>query len=239
MSDQDIADLLGIHRLIYQERWARGLSQSGLARRSGVPQSMISRIEAGRRIPTWATLVTLLGALDLQPAIAAVPAWSDVELVSARMRGRPLEERCADLEPWLRDTATAAREVPMAICGTSAAQLYDLPVFPRRIELATTTDARDVEGMLCWLASQAMEWIEPRTQLRMHCLPDLDQLLYHGEMVAWWGRYNAKISCRPDYHPDQVIRLRIFGFDLPVLSLQALTSSDPWTRRVLRAQRER
>lgn len=49
-----------------QLRRDRGLSQSDLARRSGVDQGWLSRLEAGTgKNPTAATLVALAGALDV------------------------------------------------------------------------------------------------------------------------------------------------------------------------------
>lgn len=50
-------------------RVAKGLTQRDLARRSGVPQADISRIESGAGNPTESTLQRLAGALDAQLAL--------------------------------------------------------------------------------------------------------------------------------------------------------------------------
>jgi transcriptional regulator with XRE-family HTH domain len=52
-----------------QERSARGVSQSSLALRTGVPQSAISRIEAGREVPSLERWSRLLAGLGLKPEI--------------------------------------------------------------------------------------------------------------------------------------------------------------------------
>jgi transcriptional regulator with XRE-family HTH domain len=54
------------------EREARGVSQSALALRTGVPQSAISRIEAGRETPSLERWTRLLAGLGLRPEIDLV-----------------------------------------------------------------------------------------------------------------------------------------------------------------------
>jgi transcriptional regulator with XRE-family HTH domain len=56
-----------------REREARGVSQSSLARRTGVSQSAISRIEAGREVPSLERWSRLLAGLGLRPEIGLVP----------------------------------------------------------------------------------------------------------------------------------------------------------------------
>jgi len=55
-----------------REREARGVSQSSLARRTGVSQSAISRIEAGREVPSLERWSRLLAGLGLRPEIELV-----------------------------------------------------------------------------------------------------------------------------------------------------------------------
>jgi transcriptional regulator with XRE-family HTH domain len=56
-----------------REREARGVSQSSLALRTGVSQSAISRIEAGREVPSLERWSRLLAGLGLRPEIGLVP----------------------------------------------------------------------------------------------------------------------------------------------------------------------
>jgi transcriptional regulator with XRE-family HTH domain len=55
-----------------REREARGVSQSSLALRTGVSQSAISRIEAGREVPSLERWSRLLAGLGLKPEIGLV-----------------------------------------------------------------------------------------------------------------------------------------------------------------------
>jgi transcriptional regulator with XRE-family HTH domain len=56
-----------------RERDIRGVSQSSLALRTGVSQSAISRIEAGREVPSLERWSRLLAGLGLRPEIGLVP----------------------------------------------------------------------------------------------------------------------------------------------------------------------
>ncbi len=77
----------------------RGVTQTELARISGVPQPVISAYETGRRNPTAASLSTLLDALDCDlaasPRPGIRPASWDVErslTVDIERAGRLLPE---------------------------------------------------------------------------------------------------------------------------------------------------
>jgi transcriptional regulator with XRE-family HTH domain len=52
--------------LLKSARLKRGLSQRELARRAGVPQAMVARIEGHHQQPTLPTLYRLLAAADLE-----------------------------------------------------------------------------------------------------------------------------------------------------------------------------
>jgi transcriptional regulator with XRE-family HTH domain len=54
-------------------RDARGVSQSSLARRTGIPQPAISRIESGREVPSLERWARLLAGLGLRPSVALEP----------------------------------------------------------------------------------------------------------------------------------------------------------------------
>jgi transcriptional regulator with XRE-family HTH domain len=55
------------------EREARGVSQSALALRTGVPQSAISRIETEKETPSLERWARLLAGLGLRPETELVP----------------------------------------------------------------------------------------------------------------------------------------------------------------------
>ena len=59
--------------IVARERTVRGLSQRQLAADSGVTQSMVARLEAGSREPSWRTFRLLLAAMALEPLIEVRP----------------------------------------------------------------------------------------------------------------------------------------------------------------------
>lgn len=62
--------------LVRDARRRAGLSQRALARRAGMPQSMVARVELGRTSPGWDTLTTMLSAagFDLRAQLETAPA---------------------------------------------------------------------------------------------------------------------------------------------------------------------
>lgn len=55
------------YQIVIQRR-EKGLTQAGLARRSGVPQPNLSRIERGEQDPTVSTLLRICSSLEISPA---------------------------------------------------------------------------------------------------------------------------------------------------------------------------
>lgn len=96
-------------------RWARrgaGLSQRALSRHTGVPQSTIGRIEAGKADPRVGTLLRLLRAcgygLEVQPALGE---GIDRSLIGEMLALRPSDrvERLAVEARFLAALDTARR----------------------------------------------------------------------------------------------------------------------------------
>ena len=56
-----------VGRKFYEWRIQRGLTQSELSRRSGIPQANLSKIEQGRQDPTVSTLVRICRAIGVPP----------------------------------------------------------------------------------------------------------------------------------------------------------------------------
>jgi transcriptional regulator with XRE-family HTH domain len=71
MEDQKQNGAIGA--TLRSEREARRVSQSALALRTGVSQSAISRIEAGREVPSLERWSRLLAGLGLRPEIGLIP----------------------------------------------------------------------------------------------------------------------------------------------------------------------
>ncbi len=65
--DDTVAGLAG--RALRTARSAKGLSQAELARRSGVPRTVIVEVEGGRRQPSLPTLARLLAGAGYRPTL--------------------------------------------------------------------------------------------------------------------------------------------------------------------------
>lgn len=100
-----------LRTMLYLARRGAGLSQREVARRAGVPQSTVARIERGDIDPRASTLNKLLHACDMELAIT----WASVDrngVDRTLIRGqlaRTATERLQDAEAWAKG-ATALRE---------------------------------------------------------------------------------------------------------------------------------
>jgi transcriptional regulator with XRE-family HTH domain len=75
--------------VIRQHRERLGLSQRSLARRAGLTQAAISRIERGLSAPNWETVRALLLAMGYEPDLRARRLhgrWDPVHLAASRER---------------------------------------------------------------------------------------------------------------------------------------------------------
>lgn len=89
-------------------RATAGVSQAELARRSGVPRTVIVEVERGRRQPSMPTLARLLAGTGLRPTVGLVPlplrhsavgrATSDTEGAAGGTEGAAPTTR----PPWSR-----------------------------------------------------------------------------------------------------------------------------------------
>ena len=93
--------------LLQEARKRSGLTQAELARRAGVPQSTVAKIERGRRDPSLSTLERLVRAAGLELRIQVAPHDAhDLQLIDLMLDLTP-EERLQALEHQV-----AAIEVP-------------------------------------------------------------------------------------------------------------------------------
>jgi transcriptional regulator with XRE-family HTH domain len=75
--------------IIRSHREKLGLSQRALARRAGLTQAAVSRIEGGVAVPNWETVRALMLAMGYEPEITArrlQGRWDSVHLASLRKR---------------------------------------------------------------------------------------------------------------------------------------------------------
>jgi transcriptional regulator with XRE-family HTH domain len=82
--------------LIRRRRQLHGLSQRSLARRAGLTQAALSRIERGESSPNWETIRALMLAMGYQPDLHVERLegrWDPLHLAAAHER--PPAERLA------------------------------------------------------------------------------------------------------------------------------------------------
>lgn len=112
------------------------MTQTQLARRSGVPQAKIARIESQKTDFRWSTLVRLLKALRADAVILARPevSWDD----------------------WLKELASRAAERQVnRVLGTSALEEQQPPESTRQAMILEEKDRLMREG------SSSELWDEP------------------------------------------------------------------------------
>jgi transcriptional regulator with XRE-family HTH domain len=79
--------------LLRMARMEAGISQRELARRAGVPQSMIAAYESGRREPTLPNLLRLLRAAGFELRLHLTPADDHDESLAWQRAQLPESER--------------------------------------------------------------------------------------------------------------------------------------------------
>jgi transcriptional regulator with XRE-family HTH domain len=103
---------MSVGALIRETRKAEGLTQAALARRLGITQPSVARLEAAGDEVTVATLQRALNAmgraLDLQ--VVARKSSVDETLLYSTLRLTP-DQRLERFEQWYADTRALRREV--------------------------------------------------------------------------------------------------------------------------------
>lgn len=93
--------------ILREARARAGLSQRALARRAGVAQSEIARIEAGRQEPAFRTLERLVRAAGFDLRVQLAPHDDHDERLIEEMLALPEEQRLASLAEENRLFASA------------------------------------------------------------------------------------------------------------------------------------
>lgn len=130
-------------RSLLQARRRAGVSQSELARRTGIAQPNIARIEAGGRSPRVDTLETLLRACG-QTLVVAPRMGAEVHRgpIRALLRVTALDRMAGSgLRIARIFQVLAARRVRLVVVGAAAERLQGSPVVPDSVELTLADDA--------------------------------------------------------------------------------------------------
>lgn len=94
-------------QILREARLRAGLTQAALARRAGVPQSTIGRIESGARVPSTASLERLIRAAGFELRVGLGEIDPGTDSLLERALGRTPRQR-------LEDATRAARFVLQA-----------------------------------------------------------------------------------------------------------------------------
>jgi transcriptional regulator with XRE-family HTH domain len=130
-------------RVLRQARRRAGLNQSELARRTGMAQPAVARIEAGGRVPRVDTLEALLRACG-QSLVVALRMGTEVdrEPIRALLKRSPLDRMAGSgLRAARILQVLAARRVRFVVVGAAAERLQGSPVVPDSVELTVAADA--------------------------------------------------------------------------------------------------
>lgn len=76
-------------------RSEHGLSQTALARKLGVSQPAVARMETGEHLPTLQSLAQIADALDIEVLIDITPAGRSSAWLSPEVKTEPTAERVA------------------------------------------------------------------------------------------------------------------------------------------------
>lgn len=105
-----------VHRFIIDSRTTAGLSQAELARRAGIPRSVMNVYERGKREPSAAMLDRLLNAsgfrlsaVPISPPTDPVRAGEILEQVLSLAEALPYSPRADNTYPPLAESIAAAR----------------------------------------------------------------------------------------------------------------------------------
>lgn len=133
-------------RVLREARGRAGLSQSELARRTGVAQPAIARIERGGAVPRVDTLERLLNAC--QATLVAEPALGtgvDRAPIDRLLRLTPTQRLAGANAPGFRPLTILrivhARKVRCVVVGAAAARLRGAAVEVSDVEIAPEPDA--------------------------------------------------------------------------------------------------
>lgn len=132
-------------RILREARGRAGLSQSELARRTGVAQPAVARIEGGRSVPRVDTLERLLNAcgatLVSEPNLGAGVDRAEIERLLRHSPERRLAEANApEFRPLTVLRILHARNVRCVVVGAAGARLRGAPVETSTVEIAPEPD---------------------------------------------------------------------------------------------------
>jgi len=108
---------MAVQDLVREARKRAGLTQAELARRAGVPQSTVGRIESGSRVPSTALAERLIRAAGYELRVGLGEPDPGTDSLFGRTLGRTPRQRLADATRAARFALRGRRAVRRARDG--------------------------------------------------------------------------------------------------------------------------
>jgi transcriptional regulator with XRE-family HTH domain len=118
---------MDIAGLVRAARTESGLSQKALAKRIGIDPSVLSRVEAGTRLPSLPMLDRVLAACGRDAQWRLVHRHADLDEVLDRLAREPVEERLLSLSSRIGGLVRDLAPLGVLVGGAWAAAVHALP----------------------------------------------------------------------------------------------------------------
>jgi transcriptional regulator with XRE-family HTH domain len=151
-------------------RYDKVLSQKELAARSGVTQSVISRMERGART-NWQVFCRLLDAMDLEPVVTTRRRTADLDREVKRLATMTAIDRLVERDLFLEWLPKDLPASGWALDGDAALLAHGVPASPSRFTIAVLPELADHPVV----ARLRDDWQAP---FEFHVVSELSQLLH-------------------------------------------------------------
>jgi transcriptional regulator with XRE-family HTH domain len=221
--------------LLKGARESKALSQRQLSQRSGISESMISRVERGSRSPSFELAGQLFAAMGWQLHLELEPLDADIDRLIEAAARQPLVERLRTARGDLASMigALAGAGLTCVIEGTAAALLQGAPVPVEVVEIAVPRT--ELDKLATMLASNFAKRWDPRWQGWGYINADPREEGPLRWQVSWFGELHA---CLVDELPP-FVTIELDGAACRVRPLIDLEVEDPATARMLARVRAR
>jgi len=160
--------LLGVALRAARDR--KVLSQKELAAKSGITQSVISRMERGTRT-NWQAFCRLLDAMDLEPVVTTRRRKSDLDREVERLSTMSAMARLDEHQLFLDWIPRDLPETGWALDGDSALLAHGVPATPSEFTIAILEELADHEVVV----RLRNDWQAP---FKFRTVPQLPPLLH-------------------------------------------------------------
>lgn len=222
-----------IGTFLHERRAAAGVTQVDLAARSGLSQSMVSAVEAGRRRPSLPVVERMLASLGLQLKLDAEPLEADPDDLLDDLPTISAEPRLD--RPGLTASTLLAKLAPLrpVVDGLAAAALQGAPVLVSHLDVAVTAPPPGLLEEVMIRRMFAERWLE-RWKEWIYGDPERPW-----PTVSRWRTIDGEFTVRVVDPPLPRITVVVGGTPVEVRPLVDVEAGDGEVRRVIARARER